>query len=221
LYRKCLSFHDLTILPRPQNVRAAAAQGAKKTFLAPFSYDPEAHDPNQISDARRGTRPLVFVGSWMPERGPFMVRLLQEGLPLQIFGDHWHKAPEKSSLRQAWQGAAVYGTGYVRLILESEVAVGMLSKGNEDDHTQRSLEIPFIGGAAFCAQRTARHLEMFREGQEALFWDSPVECAAQIRRLLENTAERAAMVRKARARVVELKVSNDEVLVQALARLKQ
>lgn len=219
LYKKCLPFHDLTILPRHQNIRQAAEHGAKKPFFVPHSYDPVAHDPGQVHNPLRGARPLVFVGSWMPERGPFMTRLLQAGLPLQIFGDHWQKAPESAFLRRAWQGPAVYGSDYVRLILETQVALGLLSEGNEDDHTQRSAEIPFIGGSAFCAERTPRHLQMFREGEEALYWDSPEECVTQVHRLLNHPAERAAMVQKARARVIELRVSNDEVLAQVLAQL--
>jgi len=219
LYRKCLPFHDLTLLPRPQNVRAAAAQGAKNPLLVPHCYDPVAHNPGQIRDAHRGSRPLLFVGSWMPERGPLMSALLKARLPLQIFGDHWAKAAEWKVLREAWQGPAVYGPSYVRLILESQVSLGLLSAGNEDDHTQRSLEIPFIGGAAFCAQRTPKHEEMYREGEEAVFWEDPEECAVRVRQLLPNPQKCATMARQARQRVCAMKISNDDILARALSQL--
>jgi len=221
LYKKCLPFHDLTMLPRHQNIRQAAEHGAKSPFLVSHCYDPVAHDPAQIRDVHRGSRPLLFIGSWMPERGPFMAALIKAHLPLQIFGDHWAKAPEWKVLRDAWQGPAIYGPGYVRLILEGQVALGLLSAGNEDDHTQRSLEIPFIGGAAFCAQRTSRHQEMYREGREAVFWDSPEECAAQVRLLLQNHEQVITMSQRARARVLKLGLSNDEVLAKALAKLEE
>jgi hypothetical protein len=38
------------------------------------------------------------------------------------------------------------------------------------------LEIPALG-ALLCAERTDEHLAMYREGEEALFWDSAEECA--------------------------------------------
>ena len=50
--------------------------------------------PRQLSaeDARFYGSHVCFIGSWMPERGPFMQALLQAGLPLSIWGDHWRKA---------------------------------------------------------------------------------------------------------------------------------
>ena len=87
--------------------------------------------------------------------------------------------------------------------------------------TQRSAEIPFIGGGAFCAPRTPKHLAMFQEGKEAAFWESPAECAMQVKKLLNHPEHRAAMVRKARERVIHLGISNDEILARALALLER
>lgn len=221
LYKRAVRYHDLTILPREKNLEQAKAAGSRLTHLASLSYDPVAHDPAQAPGADRESRELVFVGSWMPERGPFMVALVQRGVPLHIFGNHWSKAKEWKVLRAAWKGPALYGPDYVQKILEAKVALGLLSQGNEDEHTQRSAEIPFMQGGVFCAPRTPKHLQMFREGEEAAFWESPEECAAQVQHLLLNPARRTAMSRQARQRVIQLKISNDEVLARALALLER
>lgn len=221
LYKKTVRYHDLTLLPREKNIEQAKAAGSRLAHLASLSYDPVAHDPAQVPGAVRESRELVFVGSWMPERGPFMAALVQRGIPLQIFGDHWPKAREWKVLQTAWKGPALYGPHYVQKILEAKVALGLLSQGNEDEHTQRSAEIPFMQGGVFCAPRTPKHLQMFREGEEAVFWESPGECASQVQHLLLNPARRAAMSRQARQRVIQLKISNDEVLARALALLER
>ena len=68
------------------------------------------------------------------------------------------------------------GDDYVKAIRGAEIAIGLLSKGNEDLHTTRSLEIPAIG-TLFCAERTSEHLAMYEDGEEAVFFDSADECA--------------------------------------------
>jgi spore maturation protein CgeB len=39
---------------------------------------------------------VSFIGTWRPERGPFMVELIRRGAPFSIWGDGCQKAPEWS-----------------------------------------------------------------------------------------------------------------------------
>ena len=218
LYRKCLPLHDLSIFPRLENVVQARDAGANDVLRVCFSYDPVAHAPTP------GAAPLkkhdvIFVGSWMRERGPFATEVLRRGLSLGIYGDGWPRSPEWPVLKSHWLGGSVYGRAYVEAIESAHIAIGLLSKGNRDLHTQRSVEVPFIGSAAFCAERTSEHMEMYREGVEAVFWDSPEECARVCGNLLKDPAECARLAARARERVIELKLSNDEVMASILERL--
>lgn len=221
LYKRSVRYQDATVVVRDENIAEAKKLGAQKVLRVFRSYDPVAHARREIpvSEARRWAAEVVFVGSWMPERGPLMVRLLELGVPLTIVGDHWQKAREWPQLRRALRGTAVYGGDYVRAIQSAKVALGLLSGGNRDRHTTRSAEIPFIGGAAFCAQKTDEHEAMFRDGAEAAFWETPEECAALCRRLLNDEAARLAMVDAARRRVIGHGLSNDEVEAWVLARV--
>jgi hypothetical protein len=121
-------------------------------------------------------------------------------------------------LKSHWLGGSFYGRAYVEAIESAHIAIGLVSKGNRDQHTTRSVEIPFIGSAAFCAQRTFEHIEMYREGVEAVFWDSPEECAEVCRKLLDHPGECAQMAERARNRVIGLNLSNDEVMAAILQR---
>ena len=223
LYLRSVPYHDLTIVMRDLNIKEAQAAGAKRIARVYMSYDPVVHfpvDPNEIERSRLASE-VVFIGAWMPERGSFLLRLIEEGVPLAIWGPRWQKAPEYARLRPAIRGSAMLGADYVKTIRCAKIALGMLSKGNRDEHTQRSVEIPFIGGAAFCAERTKEHEAMYSNESEAAFWSSPEECAAKCKELLGDSRKRKALVQKAHARVVALGLSNDDVmraLVEALGR---
>jgi spore maturation protein CgeB len=217
LYRKTIPLHDLTILPRAENVAQARREGATEVMRVYFSYDPIAHAPTP-GVSREKKHDVIFVGSWMPERGPFALEMLKRGLSLRIVGDGWPRSPEWGSLKSYWLGGSVYGRAYVEAIESARIAIGLVSKGNRDLHTTRSVEIPFIGSAAFCAERTAEHTVMYREGIEAVFWDSPEECAEACRHLLSRPGECARMATRAKIRLLDLKLSNDEVLASILAK---
>lgn len=214
MYLRSLRYHDLTVVMRTTNLAEARKHQARQVARVFMSYDPVAHAPVKMNSEERlsWSSEVVFVGSWMPERGPFMARLLEEGIPLSIWGNSWHEAPEWERLRSAVRGPAVWGADYVKPLQCAKVALGLLSKGNRDLHTQRSAEVPYIGGAIFCAERTTEHSDMYCDGEQALFWSSPEECARACRMILADTVRRDRMAAAARERVQQLGLSNDTMM---------
>jgi len=140
---------------------------------------------------------------------------------VKIYGDGWPRSPEWKELQSCWGGGSVYGAEYVRQVRQGRIALGLVSKGNLDLHTTRSVEIPFIGGAVFCGERTPEHQAMYREGEEAFFWSSPEECVAICRRLLADPERCARVAARARERVLASGLSNDEVLRTILGRIAE
>ena len=100
----------------------------------------------------------------MPERGPIMQRLVERGVPLRIYGLRWSKAPEYTVLEPHISGGPMVGDDYAKALQGAQIAIGLLSKGNEDLHTTRSLEIPAMG-VLLCAERTSDHLAMYEDGR--------------------------------------------------------
>ena len=123
----------------------------------------------------------------MPERGPFLLHLVDRGVPLTIRGQSWHKAPEWSQLRPCWKGGAIQRDDYAKAIQCARINLGLLSKGNRDLHTTRSLDILALGGL-LCAERTTEHSHMYRENVEAVFWADANECAMVCLALLKDEA---------------------------------
>jgi hypothetical protein len=158
---------------------------------------------------------VLFLGTWFPERGPFLLELVKRGVPLTIRGTNWSKAPEWEALKPHWKGGALLGDDYAKAIQCAKVNIGLLSMMNRDLHTTRSLEIPALG-ALLCAQRTSEHLAMYREGEEALFWADPEECAAMCRKALEYKGLRESIARAGHARTRRNGHYNETVLKRIL-----
>ncbi|MBK8476789.1 MAG: glycosyltransferase [Opitutaceae bacterium] len=218
LFKKALPCYDLLAVVRTPNIEEAYRAGAKKVVHAFMSCDPVAHSPVVMTapERREWSSEVVFVGNWFPERGPFMARLLELGVPVTIRGLEWQRAPELGRFQDAWKGPAANGADYVRAIQSAKVALGLLSKGNRDLHTTRSAEVPFIGGAVFCAERTSAHEMLYRDGEEAVFWSSPEECAARCKELLADEERRRRIAAAARNRVIAWGLTNDEVMAALL-----
>ena len=209
--------YDLCVVVREFNRQEFLDLGAKKVLRVMMGYDEVAHAPLPFSaeDAKQWSSEVAFVGTWMPERGPFLAELIRLGVPLTIYGDRWSRAREWPTIKAHWRAASANGPNYVRAIQYAKVSIGMLSKGNRDMHTQRSTEIPFIG-SAFCAERTPEHTQMFEEGKEAIFWQDAQECAAACRELLADEPRRQRMVEAARAKLRSLALGNEEVCTRIL-----
>jgi hypothetical protein len=178
-YLRALPKYDLVIVLRAPNVAEAQRRGAKRVIREYFCADEVAHHPRTVepAEAEKWGSEVQFVGTWMPERGTFLTELADRGVPLAIWGDRWNRAPEWRYLEPYWRGAALHDAdSYAKVIQCSKISIGLLSKGNRDLHTTRSLEIPSLGGL-LCGERTSEHSAMYEEGHEALFWDTPQECA--------------------------------------------
>ncbi len=213
-YLRALELYDLAVVVRKCNQDEALERGARKVMRVYMSADEVAHAPRQVTaeEHRQWHSNVLFVGTWMPERGPFLARLVELGVALSIFGDRWYKAREWGLLHHYWRGQGIYDENdYARAIQCADVCLGLLSKGNRDLSTTRSFEVPHLGGV-LCAERTTEHLQLYQEGEEAVFWTTPEECAEKCRTLLADPDRRRRIAERGRARCVRNRSTNRAVL---------
>jgi spore maturation protein CgeB len=220
LFRQALPHYDLFATPRHSTRHAALARGARRAITVPFAADEVVHCPIVLSedDRRDFGSQVAFVGTWMPERGPFLKRIVDRGVPLRIFGPRWNKAPEYADLASCVTCRSLDDTDYVKAVAGSKISIGLLSLGNEDLHTTRSLEIPAIG-SLLCAWRTNDHKELYVDGQEAVFFDSPDECAEVCLALLADEQRRMAISAAGHARNARNNWFNERICTDLLSAL--
>ncbi len=217
LFLKALPNYDLVATHRISSAEGAARAGARRVLLVREAADEAVHRPIELSDEDRArfSSDVAFIGTWMPERGPFMLRLVERGVPLRIYGARWNKAPEYERLQQHIVLGNLDGDDYVKAIRGASIAIGLLSKGNADLHTTRSFEIPAIG-TLFCAERTTDHLEMYKDGEEAIFFDSPEECADLCMSLLAQPERIKRIAAAGLARVRQNGDFNEKLLTKII-----
>lgn len=216
-YRQSLPHYDLNIVIRQENVTEIKVLKAKKVIRVYRSADEVSHAPRILNekDFQKWGSEVLFLGTWFPERGPFLLELIQFGVPLTIRGANWHKATEWPLLKSYWKGGNITGDDYAKAIQCAKVNLGLLSKENRDLHTTRSLEIPALGGL-LCAERTIEHSAMYEEGKEAIFWKDAKECAEMCHFLLSDEKRRQSIAKAGNHRVKANKHYNEDVLTQIL-----
>lgn len=218
-YLRAFSSYDVVVVMRDLNVSEAKSHGARNVIRVFMSYDEVEHAPLALSPSEKchWASEVSFIGTWRAERGPLLAHLLDLGVPLSVWGSRWDRAAEWPRLRGAWRGPNLVGPDYTKAIQCSKIAIGLVAKANRDQHTQRSMEIPALG-TVLCAERTAEHEGLFRNGHDALLWSRPEECAELCAKLLQDDSRRAEIARRGRKRMVALATGNEPTMARILAR---
>jgi spore maturation protein CgeB len=209
-----ISYYDLVAVVRTETALECEQLGARHVIRVYRSYDEIAHQPfsslAEIPDKFKSD--VAFIGTWMryEKRDEFLLELISRGVPVSIWGDRWQKSPNFSQLQSHWRGGALSGRDYVAAVQGAKICLGLLSKGNRDLHTTRSLEVPFSGGL-LCAERTSEHTEMYKEGVEAVFWSDASECAQVCKKLLNDEVRREEIRVAGMKKVRSLKVGNEDI----------
>ncbi|MDO6739312.1 glycosyltransferase [Wenyingzhuangia sp. 2_MG-2023] len=216
---KGIPYYDVCAVMRDINVNEYKQLGVKNVIRVYMSYDEIVHHPfektNDI-DAKFKSD-IVFVGTWMKNehRDEFLLKLIEGGLNISIWGGRWEKSPNWNIISKYHKGKHLEGRDYVAAIQGAKICLGMLSKGNRDLYTSRSVEIPYIG-AVFCAERTVTHEKMYIDKEEAVFWSNPEECIKICKELLDNKELLESIKEKGREKVKKLKVGNEDVCREIL-----
>jgi spore maturation protein CgeB len=212
---------DLVVTTKRRHVDQGelARLGARYCHYEPKSFDPELFHPLALSSAEQAAfgAPLCFVGTYEEPRFEACLALARAGLPVRVFGNGWERArAEHPNLRL--ERRPLVGRDYVRAIAASDLSLGFLRRANRDEHTDRSVEIPAAGGVLL-AERSAEHLELFPEGQAALYFGDTGELIQTARRALADPRLRHTLAWAGRQRCLELNLTHLGACQRILAAL--
>jgi hypothetical protein len=139
-----------------------------------------------------------------------MDALARDGVPVVFRCSTWSRGlvrPHHLNVVMGYVG----GDDYAKFICGCRICLGFLFKGNRDLQTTRSVEIPACGGFLL-AERTDEHLALFREGEEAEFFDNYDELLRKVRYYLTHEDERFRIAQNGLRRCRESGYSYDAVL---------
>ncbi len=216
--RSALPYYDVVTAVREDSEVELKILCKGKVLRIWRTYDEIEHQPlpyKKITNSFKSD--VCFIGTWMrhENRDLFLLDLQSRGLNIAIWGDRWQKSAYWPQLKNHWRGSSLSGQDYVSAIQGAKICLGLLSKGNRDLHTTRSMEIPYAGGL-LCAERTLEHLQLYRENEEAVFWSDAQECAEKCLDLLAHPEKRERIRLAGMKRVLANKVGNEDICQQII-----
>lgn len=197
LYVKNIQHYDLNVVPREKSIADYVARGCRNVIKIQFAYEPTIHYPPPAgwSDTDRD-RAVSFIGTPYDNRAEFLTRLWKEfGFPVSVSGGLvWKSALGREAAAAIYRGnGELFGDDYREGIWKSRINLSFITHSNEDEFAHKSFEIAGAGGFLL-AERSAGHLQYFKEDAEAVFFSTIEECAEKIRRYLpdEDARQRIA-----------------------------
>jgi hypothetical protein len=204
IQRKAIAAYDYIFPTREVNVAELEPYNPNVEFF-PFAYYPEIHRivPIPLEEGAQWNVDVVFVGTWEVHRAKLLEHLVQR-VPgtYAIYGSQWNRVSKTSPLRRFIKMRELESVEMAKAIGGAKIALGFLRKENRDDYTQRTFEIPAIGGVLL-AESTLRHEKWFKSGQEAAFFNpaDPESLCKKVHELLTNDALRENIRRSGNAAV--------------------
>lgn len=220
LFRAALPHYHAHILPRAVNLAEYQAAGAGRVLVMPFSYEPPLHYPPPAgwSDGDR-TSKVTFIGTPHDDRPRFVQALWRRhGIRVDIHGARWRRYLSPVARRRHLLGGPLWGDDYRRAIWQARIVLGFVTRSNNDPNARRWFEIAGCGGFLL-GQRTPEASTFFEEGREAVYFSDVDECAAMIRRYVDDEAGRERIAAAGRARAESSGYGNDTRLKRVLAEL--
>ncbi|MBM3917816.1 MAG: glycosyltransferase [Sphingomonadales bacterium] len=151
-----------------------------KCTLVPFGFDNEVISTEELNEVGE-IKAVCFVGNPDAYRTKILQDILNQGLPLHVYGHDWQQYLSHPNLTIH---GAVYEKEYYKTLRKYRVQLNIMRVHNLVSHNMRSIEVPGCGGIML-APRTKDHEAFFEEGKEAFFFVDVKELVVQAQKLLE------------------------------------
>lgn len=184
--------YDVHFVKKQANVDEFRAHGAVHVLLFMHGVFSPLFYP-RVDTPEWSRRDVTFVGTPLDHRVAHIDRLLRLGVPLHVYGNRWRRHRVYYAHPRHFH-PAVEGQDYATLLSGSRICLGFVSSSNRDEYSMRSFEIPGCR-SMLLAERTPVHQELYEEGLEAEFFDSPDECASKCSFYLRNEPARQRLAR--------------------------
>jgi hypothetical protein len=201
---KTASFMDVHFVQRMVNVSELKQYGARRVEICHRSFDPSFH--RRLSSEDMGEEyfktDVGFIGTYESDREEFVAYLIQNGIRVTVVGDGWPQGKYWELIRPHYKGPSVYGDPYIRHINGMKIALHFLRHVNRDEQDSRTFEIPACG-TFMLAERSELHEQLFKEDEEAVFFESKEELLDKTVYYLQEEAKRKQIASAGYARCYE------------------
>lgn len=197
-----------------EEIQHALEKAGIKSGVIPFGHALDEVDFEEIRDVPE-IRKVCFVGSGDHLRADFLNRLMEEKLPIVVYGGGWKNwlSPEVE------KHDAVTGIDFWRVMRQYRIQLNIMRPHNLHSHNMRTFEIPAAGGMQL-APRTRDHELFFTEDKEILLYEDAADCIEKCRLWLEKDDGVDQLRRKARERSLSSGYSYSDRAREMMEQLK-
>lgn len=202
-YDRGLHFYDIVFTTKIYNLTELKQLGSKRTELFLDAYAEYLHKPIILTDEeeKKFGCEVGFIGAFEDYRAMRMLDLAKKGIKIVVWGNGWGSWINKHP-NLIVRNKHLFSDDYVKAINATKINLCFLMKINRDEITSRSVEIPACGGFLL-AERTNRHLDFYKEGEEAVFFETQDELYSLIKKYLADDAARIKIAEAGRKRCIE------------------
>lgn len=161
--------------------------------VVPFGHEVSDADFGRIQDEPEVVR-ACFVGAPDLERRQIVLRFVEAGLPIDVYGLNWDRHLAPSPLLRL--NGFVSGDDLLRTLRRYRVQLNVFRPHNVGSHNMRSFEVPAAGGIML-AEDSPEHRDIFEGDRETFYFKTLEEMIARTRAILEMPKAAADAVRAA------------------------
>jgi spore maturation protein CgeB len=186
---RSFKYFDFVFTTKEKNVsQELYMRGVKRSFVVVPSYCDKVFPLlDTRNEPTRFKYDVSFIGTFESDRASYVMSLMQNGIPVHIWGNGWDKLIHP----MLFIHPALYENDYREIIFNSKINLCFLRKKNRDSITSRSIEIPASGGFML-AEDTNRHRDIFGNDSVAYFTNKH-ELLSQVQYFLANEELRKKM----------------------------
>lgn len=214
-YLECITIYDHHVTTKTFNVAELFGMGAKNVIMVNNGFCDICHKKLSLSQVDRNKfgGSVGFIGFWEKEREEYMTYLAENEIPVRVWGP-WER--NRSYHRNMFvEGRVAWGNEYIMAINAFDINLCFLRKENRDLQTSRSVGIPACG-AFMLAERTNEHLELFKEGVEAEYFESMEEMREKVAYYLQHDDQRKKIANAGYLRCQSSGYSYDQIIKQVM-----
>lgn len=189
-FKNSIGYYHSHHVYRDINVHEYNNIGIEMVNILRSYYVPWMHYPDNADVYNKSTKKAIFIGHGEPNRIEALIDLANSGVPIDVYGpiETWRSLGNNHKNINYYPGTLGLEE-YRKIISNSAICIGFLSRDNRDDYTRRYFEIPACGGFML-AERTKMAQSLFIEGKEADFFSSSEELVNKCKYYLNNDINR-------------------------------
>ncbi len=187
LFEAGLGLYDFCVTTKSFELDIYKEKGAKEVIYCTQGYDENIHKP--LVDFQAKLYDVCFIGHFERERSEIIQELINSGVSVALAGIKWRRfaSRNKGNGNLFYFGHHISGLNYSKLIGESKIGLGLLSKWIPEKHTTRTFEIPACGTALLTEEN--QETRSFFSEDSVLFYQNKKDILGVVKRALSNMTE--------------------------------